>query len=62
MPEQNSSMGQTQERKVMPYRLVDRDGKVCVEKTPTGEEMGCHDNEDDALAQMRALYAAENDG
>jgi len=46
----------------MPYRIVENsNGEYCVEKTPTGEEMGCHTSEDDALAQMRALYAAEDD-
>ena len=29
----------------------------CVEKTEDGKVMGCHKTEDDAFAQMRALYA-----
>jgi len=45
----------------MPYRVVEREGNYCVDKVPTGEEMGCHENEDDAYSQMRALYAAEDD-
>jgi len=45
----------------MPYAIRESDGKYCVDKVPTGEEMGCHDTEDEAIAQMRALYAAEGD-
>ena len=45
----------------VPYRMVERNDKFCIEKTPSGEEMGCHDTDDEALAQMRALYASEND-
>tara|TARA_B100000900_G_scaffold405954_1_gene416262 strand:- start:1471 stop:1611 length:141 start_codon:yes stop_codon:yes gene_type:complete len=46
----------------MPYSIRNTDdGKYCVDKTPTGEEMGCHDTEDEAYAQMRALYAAEDE-
>ena len=46
----------------MPYALRQTDdGKYCVDKKPSGEEMGCHDTEDEALAQMRALYAAADD-
>ena len=46
----------------MPYNIRETDdGKFCVDKTPTGEEMSCHDTEDEAISQMRALYAAEDD-
>ncbi len=45
----------------MPYRVAKRKDKYCVEKTPSGEEIACHDSEDEAFAQMRALYASEND-
>ena len=45
----------------MPYGIIERDGEYCVEKTTDGEIMGCHANDDNALAQMRALYAADND-
>jgi len=41
--------------------MVERNDKFCIEKTPSGEEMGCHETDDEALAQMRALYASEND-
>ena len=43
----------------MPYRIVVRDGKQCVQKTTDNEIMGCHETDDEAIAQMRALYAAE---
>lgn len=45
----------------MPYRIREENDKYCVDKVPTGEEMGCHDTEDEAISQMRALYAAEDD-
>ena len=45
----------------MPYRVAKRKNKFCVVKTPSGEEIACHDTEDEAFAQMRALYASEND-
>lgn len=48
----------------MPYSKVtdspDCDG-VAVVKDSTGEVMGCHDNEEQATAQIAALYAAEED-
>tara|TARA_A100001011_G_scaffold395265_1_gene489774 strand:+ start:6251 stop:6391 length:141 start_codon:yes stop_codon:yes gene_type:complete len=45
----------------MPYRIVERDDKHCVQKTDDDKIIGCHDTDDEALAQMRALYAAEDD-
>jgi|TARA_R100001509_G_scaffold33495_1_gene17686 hypothetical protein len=45
----------------MPYRVVESNDEFCVEKTEDGKVMGCHKTEDDAFAQMRALYAAEDD-
>ncbi len=45
----------------MPYRIVERNDKFCVEKVPSGKEMGCHETDDEALAQMRALYASEDE-
>ena len=29
----------------MPYRIIERDGEYCVEKTTDGEIMGCHAND-----------------
>ncbi len=43
----------------MPYRIIERDGEHCVQKTTDDQIMGCHPTDDDALAQMRALYASE---
>ena len=43
----------------MPYRIVERDGKHCVQKTTDDQIMGCHPTDDEAIAQMRALYAVE---
>lgn len=45
----------------MPYRIIEQNGKHCVQKTTDDQIMGCHDTDDDAIAQMRALYAAEED-
>lgn len=45
----------------MPYRIVRQEEEYCVEKTTDGKIMGCHSSEDDALGQMRALYAAEDE-
>ena len=46
----------------MPYRIVERDDEYCVQKTVGDKKIiACHINEDDAYAQMRALYAAEDD-
>jgi hypothetical protein len=35
------------------------DGKFCVIKDSDGSTAGCHDTREDAIAQLRALYAAE---
>lgn len=48
----------------MPYMLVKEGDKICVYKHdenhhPVGSSHGCHDTHDEAVAQMRALYAAE---
>jgi hypothetical protein len=49
----------------MPYMIHKNDeGRHCVYKKdaagePTGESLGCHDSEEKAQAQMRALYASE---
>jgi|TARA_Y100000114_G_C11760922_1_gene329680 hypothetical protein len=46
----------------MPYSIVKRDGEFCVRKTEGDKRIiACHKTEDDAYAQMRALYAAEAD-
>jgi hypothetical protein len=44
----------------MPYRMVKRDKKICVENSDTGESKGCSDTRKLAVAHMRALYANEN--
>jgi phage head maturation protease len=43
----------------MPYHIEKRDDQFCVIKDDGGENEGCHDTEDEANAQMRALYASE---
>ena len=43
----------------MPYRIIERDGEHCVQKTTDDQIMGCHETDDEAIAQMRALYASE---
>lgn len=48
----------------MPWKVFPKDDKFCVYKlTPEGEkgeEVACHDTEDSANAQLRALYAKAN--
>jgi phage head maturation protease len=39
---------------------VKRDDRWCVIKNDDGENEGCHDSEEKARAQMRALYASED--
>lgn len=43
----------------MPYEVRMNNGRHCVYKQGTDSSMGCHDTHEDALAQMRALYAQE---
>lgn len=45
----------------MPWHIVRREGQFCVLKDETDSTEGCHENRDDALAQLRALYASEAD-
>ena len=44
----------------MPYRIVKDKEEYCVQKTTDEQIMGCHGTEDEAIAQMRALYAAKD--
>lgn len=44
----------------MPWHVEKRDDEWCVIKNDGGESEGCHDTEEKAKAQMRALYASEN--
>lgn len=51
----------------MPYMVVKRDGKHCVHKRgadgePEGESMGCHDSEEEAMAQIQAIGARTHMG
>lgn len=47
----------------MPYQVKNEGSKFCVHKKmddrSMGRKMGCHDTKPEAMAQMRALYAAE---
>lgn len=50
----------------MPYVIEREDDQYCVYRADNegesfGDTFGCHDTEEDAEAQMRALYAAEED-
>lgn len=50
----------------MPYLIRKRDQQWCVYKedadgNPTDDALGCHESEDAAEAQRRALYASEDD-
>ncbi len=42
-----------------PWHIEERDGKYCVIKDSDGTNEGCHDNRNDAVNQLRALYANE---
>lgn len=48
----------------MPWKVFPKDDKYCVHKLTDdggkGEEVACHDSEEQATAQLRALYAEEN--
>ena len=50
-----------------PYNIFEQEGRYCVYKVntqsgrPDGEALGCFDSQEEALAQMRALYANEPD-
>lgn len=46
----------------MPYKLVKRDGKYCVDNSETGESKGCSSTRAMAVRHMRALYAHEKKG
>lgn len=42
-----------------PWRIIGRDGQYCVVKEDSEEPLKCYDNEAEAQAYMRALYANE---
>ena len=42
-----------------PWHVESRDGKYCVIKDSDGSTAGCHDTREEAMSQMRALYANE---
>lgn len=44
----------------MPWHLENRDGKFCVIKDDDGHNQGCHPTRGEAVKQMRALYAQED--
>jgi phage head maturation protease len=44
----------------VPWHIAKRGNEWCVIKDDDGESEGCHDSEEKAKAQMRALYASEN--
>lgn len=43
----------------MPWTVRESDGQFCVVAKADGKNVGCHGSRDDAMAQVRALYAAE---
>lgn len=45
----------------MPYKIERRDSRFCVIAEDTGKQVGCHDTEEKAKAQIRALYASVPD-
>lgn len=45
----------------MPYKLFRSGKKTCVRNTDTGENKGCSDSRDMAVAHMRRLYQVENE-
>lgn len=46
----------------MPYEIVRRDDEYCVTVEESGEILGCHDTEAEAIAQMQAVAISEKDG
>lgn len=44
----------------MPYKIVKKDDKWCVQKKDGSKTVGCHNSEEKAKRQMSALYANEN--
>lgn len=45
----------------MPYEIVRREGEYCVMVEESGEILGCHDTEAEAIAQMQAVAIAEKE-
>lgn len=45
----------------MPYRVDVRQGEYCVVKIDDGQVMGCHDTRRNALAQIAAIEASEEE-
>lgn len=43
----------------MPYHVVKKDGRYCVQKKDSTKTYGCHDTREEANKQMAALYASE---
>jgi hypothetical protein len=43
----------------MPWKIEKKSGRYCVVKETDGSTVACHDTEDEALAQQRALWASE---
>lgn len=44
----------------MPYKVMQQGEQWCVMKEGSDKSMGCHDSQDEAEAQMRAIYANEH--
>lgn len=44
----------------MPWTIEKRDDQYCVIKTGTGDNEGCHATRDEAVDQLQALYASED--
>ena len=45
----------------MPWKIEKQDDEWCVVKEDDGSIEGCHPSEDEAMAQMRAMHASENE-
>ena len=45
----------------MPYRIDVEDGEYCVVKIDDGRVMGCHGTRREALAQLAAIEASEEE-
>lgn len=51
----------------MPWKVVKKESRYCVHKLdaegmPMSDPVACHDSEEQAMSQMRALYASEHEG
>ena len=50
----------SQQEEVMPYRIEKKKNEYCIINTETGENKGCSDTREKAIAHQRLLYGIEH--